>query len=124
MGYDGYCKINIDLNINILSDAAGEYIAATMFHEAIHAILAANSRMSDLDHQTIAELYISKIVAGIQELYPSISLEDADSLAWGGLQETPIWSNLQNSEPARANFIRQTNTNYRNGHSGNVCNLR
>jgi hypothetical protein len=33
LGVDGYCKINIDLNMNILPNAAKEYIAATMFHE-------------------------------------------------------------------------------------------
>ncbi len=120
-GDDGYCKINIDLNINILSNAAKEYIAATMFHESIHAYLAANSRMSDLDHQVMAELYISKMVNGIQELYPSISSRDAEALAWGGLQETPAWTSLQSSNPMEANRILQINTNYRNGNLGNNC---
>lgn len=124
LGGNGYCRINIDLNTNILPGAAKEYIAATMFHESIHAYLSATDRMSDLDHQVIAETYISKMVAGIQELYPSISLQDAEALAWGGLQKTSAWAALQSSDPANANMIIQTNNNYRNGQVGNRCNPR
>lgn len=121
LGHDGYCKINIDLNINVLLGAAKEYIAATMFHESIHAYLAATSRMSDLDHQVMADLYISKMIEGIQELHPSISSADAEALAWGGLQETAVWSELLISDPVKANLIRQTNNNFRNGDVGNTC---
>jgi len=124
LGVDGYCKINIDLNMNILPNAAKEYIAATMFHESIHAYLAANSRMSELDHQVMAELYISKMISGIKELYPNISLQDAEALSWGGLQETSAWASLQISDPMKVDLILRTNANYRNGNLGSICDMR
>jgi hypothetical protein len=80
--------------------------------------------MSELDHQVMAELYISKMISGIKELYPNISLQDAEALSWGGLQETSAWASLQISDPMKVDLILRTNANYRNGNLGSICDMR
>lgn len=85
-----YGNIILDLNKDDLPGMPQELIATVIMHESIHAYLATRGDTRDviLHHSAMAQSYRSTIIAGLKELFPSISDADANSLAWEGLFAT------------------------------------
>lgn len=69
----------------------------------------------------MASEYINLMKDSLLNLFPSMSEEDAEALAWGGLHETSAWQRLVDSNPTNSNEITQTNINHANGTKGTDC---
>ena len=52
---------------------------------------------------------------GLREMYPNLSLQDANDLTWRGLYNTPSFSNLA---PAERDRIIQRNLDFKNRTNG------
>lgn len=77
-----YKNLRITLNTPQLATASKEYIAATIMHEVLHAYFKAlNVNPLMEDHNEMGLLYVDEMAAGIREVYPSISADDAKALA-------------------------------------------
>ncbi|MVT11557.1 hypothetical protein [Chitinophaga tropicalis] len=119
---NGMANYLVDLNIDALQNASKEYIAATIFHEILHAYFATKNIDPVLEHDEMALYYRDQIATAVRSLYPSISENDANALAYGGLQHTYTWSELVRTNPSAANSIVSINQAYKNGTSGVSCN--
>ncbi|WP_142687423.1 hypothetical protein [Chitinophaga polysaccharea] len=92
-------------------------------HEVLHAYFKAlNVNPLMEDHNEMGLLYVDEMAAGIREVYPSISADDAKALAWGGLHESYSWLNLVRTSPTGAQSIIDKNKAYKRGQSGTKCN--
>lgn len=111
----------IRLNANVLPYASKEYTSATIFHEAIHAILRLNGTSGSFDHTTMAATYITKMQNAMLEMYPTLTPLQAEALAWGGLFGTTPWTLKAAAEPARATEIQNTNHLHKTGVAGEPC---
>jgi hypothetical protein len=118
----GYKNITITLNTTDLRNASKEYIAATIMHEVLHGYFRAVNENKLLDHNDMGLFYIDKMAAGIREIYPTISVNDANALAWGGVHESYTWNELVRKDPSTADSIIEINKKYRTGTSGIKCN--
>lgn len=96
---NGTFDMHVYLNKVELQDASKEYIAATMFHEIIHAYMRATGVLDEkLHHEQMGQYYISSMMYSIQKVFPSLSDSQARSLALGGLKKTTNFSRLSQSE--------------------------
>ncbi len=115
-------KIEITFNTSQLDSASQEYIAATIFHEAIHAWIDYSFPVpteAAQHHESMAQSGNIQMVANaIREIYPNLSMQDAIDLSWGGLQNTIAWTNLTPQERDR---INQVNNAHKFGTSGTPC---
>ncbi len=119
--------VNMDVTINSLLytnlHASQEYVAATMFHEILHAYFGANNYnpLIGVGHNDMGMLYVQIMADALVEVYPNLPKGDAIALAWGGVQESYAWLNIASASPATANAIGVTNQDYRKGTKGSVC---
>lgn len=105
---NGILDITLQLNLNTLPSAAKEFTAATIYHEVLHAYLRTTGLTGKLEHESsIANNYQSSIVAALQEAFPGLSYENANALAWGGLEETDAFNRLPQIQ--RQNFTEINN---------------
>jgi hypothetical protein len=79
-------QVLTDLNTTLLSNASREYTTLLIFHEIIHAILYYQGLQGSLHHSEILEQYVNEIAQVGQAMFPSLSLQDARSLAMAGLE--------------------------------------
>lgn len=122
-GFPGLFKTSIKFNTNKLTNTSAEYIGATVFHEMIHAWIdyKCPSTTDNINHHNLLSQNPSfgQMVDAIRGMYPNISLQDATDLAWGGLNKTFAWQNLDIFTKARA---IQTNIDYKEADRGTPCN--
>nr|MBC7611786.1 hypothetical protein [Pseudopedobacter sp.] len=111
--------IDIKLNVNTLPNASKEYISATILHEALHAYFRYNGSLSSLDHEAMANLYLSWFVNSLTNLYPNLSYSDAKMLGWGGLGETQAY-NLFTTQNEKF-IIQNINKDYKTSLKGTSC---
>lgn len=105
------------LNTNALGSASEEYIAATLIHELVHGYYhetKGRSLGNDAQHIDMATYYVQPMAEALVGIY-GMSPQNAEAIAWGGLQDTPQWQSKSSSE---RNNIAITNGNYRTGVSG------
>jgi hypothetical protein len=123
-------NVTITLNSDMLSNSSQEYIAAIVYHEAIHAYLdqSGYSQNQLEQHVEIAENYISALQDALLELFPSLPTQDAIGLGLRGLgdlmDDNPAyWNNLINGlgYDTNAQLIQDTDA-YRNSDTGTACN--
>jgi len=118
-------NVSITLNSNPLSlpHASKEYVAVTILHEAIHAWIDMDTKRpvsNNISHEQMASTAKIKLLAdALTEMYPTISVQDATDLAWGGLQFTNAWTALAQTDKDR---IIQTNSDYKILAKGIPCN--
>jgi hypothetical protein len=121
--YPGDGVAVIRLNVNTLPSASREYVAATIYHEIIHAALEKAGHLSELDSHTKMVGYIGKMAMTLRALYPSLSSDEATALCWGGLQDTQAWATQVNNNPSYANYVQAINATHKiraNG-AGSAC---
>ncbi|HVI43488.1 MAG TPA: hypothetical protein VM802_01405 [Chitinophaga sp.] len=121
-------KIEITLNSAILPNTSKEFIVATVLHEAIHALYDAQGmeaqapRLSfseHVQHNLMAWKYVSQISTVLRNIFPTLGQEDADAMAWGGLESGLFWRTLDRST---ANKYLLINQEFRNkGQRGTRC---
>lgn len=123
VSYDlnGNLVLNIKLNSTALADATKEYISATIYHEIVHAYLRATGMMSRLQQEdAIAYDYVTCLIAALQETFPSMSLDSATALSWGGLEGTPTYNNTL-TDTQKTNYLLENNYQHA-GQNGTTCN--
>lgn len=114
--------IVITFNECALQNASQEYIAATLYHEILHAYFFAHDRTSGLNqHTDMANKYLAAMINTMMENFPTLSYADAEALAWGGLFETQAWKNLEQADPNKAMDIKFANKKHKNGDWGTKC---
>lgn len=124
MNTPGDFKITITLNNSpgVLNGSSNEYVAITIFHEALHAwidLYSSTSGNASANHELMASPANLNLMAdALREMYPNISQQDALDLAWGGLESTAAWAALS---PADKNRINQTNADYLSQTKGTPC---
>ncbi|ALL07825.1 hypothetical protein AQ505_21405 [Pedobacter sp. PACM 27299] len=105
----------IELNKNKLLGRSKEYIVATVYHEVLHTYLdtkypkGLDGTISIGDgHSKMADDYIALLTGSLRVAFPSLSLQDAWGLSWGGLQFTSFYKNkLSDSERAEIEDINE-----------------
>ena len=101
----------ITLNNNALTGASQNYIAATILHETIHALLGSQGKTDELiHHNEMANQYVYKMAHAL-ELTFLMSNAEATALTWGGLGDTVAWQNLS---PQQKQDILNINAYYKN----------
>lgn len=118
--FSGTYEIIIKFNECALQNASQEYIAATLYHEILHAYFIADGRNID-DHQEMATRYLNAMISTLKENFSSLNPVDAKALAWGGLQKTKAWSDFQQADLGTTLDILNTNKKYKRGEKGTAC---
>jgi hypothetical protein len=122
----------IELNLAALANASQEFIAATIYHEIIHAIFASQGIKPSAQHEIMASDTWRKTISDQLRLdFPNLSQEDADALAWDGLGQTSQWQTMINNDNANntgvTGDIALVNRNHKNvnnstnGNYGTSC---
>ncbi len=115
-------SIIIKLNECGISNASQEYVAATLFHELLHAFFTAQGKMTELQqHESIATAYADALRSTLKDYFPGLSDNEALALAWGGLEGTTAWQNKVQGDPALVNTYKTLSNNHRWGNSGTNC---
>jgi hypothetical protein len=84
---------SIRLNVDTLSVSSKEYIAATIMHEALHAYMDSKGIAFDSQHAEMAAKYLNAMAADLKAMFRGMNDTIAYSLAWGGLEGTPLYAN-------------------------------
>ncbi len=109
---------NINLNLAALDYASDEHIAATIYHEIIHAHLRNEGISGGEHHNIIATDWRDIISNQLQADFPDLSETEADALAWGGLSESDAWQTMVEEDNANntgiTGAIAAINVNHKN----------
>jgi hypothetical protein len=112
--------LTVNIQINSGKGSSKEYIAATILHEMIHGYIASQNIPQNEIEEVIADsLYIGWMSASLISLFPNLSLNDANALALGGLEETSYFKSL-NNDIQEASI--KTNARHELGNDGQKCN--
>lgn len=125
----GGMDIKITLNVNILQGASQEYIAETIFHEMLHAIiddLYPTIHSEFCAHQTIAENYIDAECTALQSIFPYLTTTDATAMILSGLgqlndMDPTYYSALVGYYGLTTDFVISRNNDYKTLACGNGC---
>ena len=114
---------NIFLNVKTLPNASKEYTTRVMFHEFLHAYLNYTGLWGTVQtHNEMADKYRNEIADALKINYPELSDEDAQAMAWAGLQDTNAWTKFKNDYPDEALSAKVIDSQYRTGVSkGTKC---
>lgn len=119
-----YIQARITFNIYALQDASKEYIVATIFHECIHAWIdhqypTTNMNLNREQHDLMASTSrFNKMRDALMEMFPNLSIQDAEDLTWGGLYKSPAYLLLDTPTRIR---IENTNKDYKKSTKGKKC---
>ena len=134
---DGVLNITINLNPNLLANSSYEFIAATVYHEAFHAIIhyfdsnnwffQSNTTPSD-QHLMMFTSSLDRITNGLTAVFPSLSATEAKSLMlkWLLTPQNQLDENTVNQILSTADITRDQVTALSNNFSkygllGNRC---
>jgi hypothetical protein len=92
---------SIQLNTNELANSTSEFIAAVVYHEAVHAYLISQGLASItlIQHQHMLNNYLGLIAGALREIFPGMSYDDSLGLAIFGVRE------LYSYDPAKFNEV-------------------
>jgi hypothetical protein len=117
---DNVFSVTINMNPNVLAYSSREFIAATMFHESIHAfidyqigrlaakkidttsfkqqfpIIYAFRNKGESAHEQIVDTYLTELKSLICNYNSLLPTNVMDAIAWEGLQGTTNWTKLGN----------------------------
>lgn len=118
---NGIITSSIFLNESMLANSSQEYLAATILHEILHAILSATANGNEnYEHNQMATTYLAQSTTLLMDMY-GLSEGDAKALNVDGLRNTVLGSVIYNMFPAQWNSIVATATDFRNGTKGIAC---
>ena len=110
-------NIEIKLNSDVLPNASEQYIAVTILHETLHAYFRQTGQLDD--HNEMVNNYIPWFESTLKTLYPSMSPEDAEALAYGGLTDSMAFTTSE-KDAFRASYEYTSNA-YATGMKGSPC---
>ena len=125
----GNLHITIYFNPTLMYDASQEYLAAALYHEAIHAYLNYD-RFSGIQleqHYEIAQSYLDWIQEALLEAFPILPAKDANGLAVRFLadvnRDNPEYFNELVQELGFDSLLEliETTDKYRDGLKGTIC---
>ena len=81
---NGHVFYDIALNKDLLVKCSKEWVAMTYLHELIHAYLGTQNYdfTTNIQHQTMALNYLTKMATTISQLFPNLSLQNAYCMAF------------------------------------------
>ncbi len=115
-------EMNITLQLNSTTNATKEALAATIFHEVLHAyFFTLNISGSNIHHNLIANDFVTMISLSLQKSFPNLTLFQATALAWGGLMDNKYnaWNTL--SPDIQEAYLKE-NGYQEAGQNGTKCN--
>ncbi len=117
----GVMNIRLQLNLTTLPGATQEYTAATIFHEIIHAYLSTipDQAIKLNQENVIALSYVTCIISALKKDFPNLTDDEAEALAWGGLDGTSVWNNYLTNAQQSAYGIE--NNRQHAGNNGTKC---
>ncbi len=123
-----YCHENIYLNLDKLKGASQEFVAETIFHESIHALLNVNGAIKNelQQHKEMINNYVNIEQTALQTIYPSLSTHDALCLILGGMGDVQEYDSTTLTTVA-ANYdltledVQTTNDAYKHSSKGTPC---
>ncbi|WP_254561396.1 hypothetical protein [Dyadobacter diqingensis] len=101
----------IVLNSTLMANASQEFVTATIYHEVLHVFI---NNTETYDHNKMSTEYVTPMIQALMSWFP-LSYEDAEALAWSGLQSTPAYPQNKRSD---MNLI---NNKYLNSTYGHAC---
>jgi len=101
----------IVLNSTLMANASQEFVTATIYHEVLHVFI---NNTETYDHNKMSTEYVTPMIQALMSWFP-LSYEDAEALAWSGLQSTPAYPQNKRSD---MNLI---NNKYLNRTYGHAC---
>jgi hypothetical protein len=116
----------VTVSNSMLATASSEYVAATLYHEFIHAyldFLGINLNSADAQHESMANMWVGQMQSALMNQFPTLSSADAYALAWGGLYGTGAFQTLKTNNPSLAASIVNVNYIYKYGGKGTHCQL-
>ncbi len=123
-----YIDITTQLNNTVLANATKEYIAETFFHEILHGYLDANKMIKNAlcQHIEMAQSYLDKEVNALMELFPKLTLHDAQCLVIGGYGDIQannpdVMNAILTKYNLTDNNVSTTNNKYKYGQKGTKC---
>jgi hypothetical protein len=119
-GQGGF-DFTISLSTSQMENSSKEFIAATIYHELLHAYLRTEQGLTSqsLQHNVMAEKYVSSLASTLQILFPSLSSNHASNLAWGGL--TAFFPYQSFAGTVTQNLINLDNAYFQSGTYGTKC---
>jgi hypothetical protein len=123
-------NVTIWINSNLVN-ASKEYSAAVIYHESLHAFINASdgTYLSQLEqHVEIAEKYVIVLRDALIEVFPNLSIKDANGLALSGLRDVmtnnPPYFNTLITRLGFANVseLNSLNDSYKNKTKGTPSN--
>lgn len=122
---NGVYNETIKLNLSKLNNSSQEFSATTMIHETLHAYMNYNSNLKTQlsQHQEMASKYLSDIRTFLQQVFPTLSTDNANSLILRGLgdvfdQKPAYWNTLLTELNTSNVTIEITSDGYKNGQMG------
>jgi hypothetical protein len=131
--HNGIVDVTIKLHPQNLSNTSQEFIAATVCHEAFHAIVHYFDRdewfknTPTEDHIAIFSTYLDLVAEGLQSAYPNLNSREAQGLILKGMLDyKKQWGELFNIILKKKGFtegqVDEIKKRYKNGISGTSCN--
>jgi hypothetical protein len=121
-------NVQTTLSQSVLANASKEYIAETIYHEAIHGYLYANTTIvGNLNqHYAMIDSYIDVELANLQALFSGLTTHDGLCMILGGLSEVNQYNSTAfNAVLANYNLtlsdVENTASQYRSGTNGTNC---
>jgi hypothetical protein len=125
-------EVTMTLNPTMLKSSSSEYVAATVYHEAMHAYLNTlpdQSRDQLEQHVEMATSYVNWLIGALQEVFPNLNNKTAAGLALRGLGDMmrnnpSYWNSLiQGFEFSNNQELVTLTDSYRDGgNTGTPCN--
>ena len=127
-GGTGFLNLDITLSESQLAGASQEYIAETMFHEAIHAFLDATQGVTNPlnQHLQMIQSYVNVELAALTEIFPNLTPTNGECLIFGGMQDV-VENNPAMFSSAIASYnlsqatITSINNQFKTGTLGTPC---
>ena len=112
----------------VMQTASQEFIAETMFHEALHGYLSVNTTVKGElpQHCQMINSYVDCELAALQEVFPTLSSHDGLCLILGGMGQVQQYdADTFNTELQHYNLTNNdvvaTNTKYQTSALGTAC---
>jgi len=115
----------IDLNANQINNYSNEYILLLFLHEALHAVIKNNGDLPNENfwhHSAMGgKLYHDLLAQTLKDVFPDLK-DDADALAWEGLEESLAWKQKDPNDQNKVRDVVDAYRNHKTSGKGTGCN--
>jgi hypothetical protein len=84
----------VTLSTDLLSGTSKEYATAVIIHEIIHNYFSATANGQNVlnSHQMMADDYVAPMASYLNQLYPTLSIQNATALVWSGISDSKSYN--------------------------------